>query len=77
MTSLLLALLLATTSAPASQPTTREIEESRKRYMRQLVLPGAILGGVVIVTVIVVGNRVRQRKLERGELPEMPEDTEK
>lgn len=42
--------------------------------MRRFVLPGAVVGAVMIVSIVVIGNRVRQRKIERGELPEILEN---
>ncbi len=72
MSALLLAATLAvgttqpsTFAPPTTQMSAQETAESRKRYMRILVLPGAALGGGVAVAVVLLSNRARQRRLER------------
>lgn len=46
--------------------------EATRRFWLGIVLPTTALLGLLIGFVVVYANRSRQRKLERGELPEIP-----
>ena len=45
------------------------------KFVWYLMLPGFAVGGVMVVLMMLWANRARRRKLDRGELPEMPPRT--
>lgn len=61
--------LLPTADAPLGpEPPSR----SDRNFWLYIGLPGLLLGGALITSIIVLATRARRRKLERGELPELP-----
>lgn len=63
-------------TAPAGSPgdgLRPDVERSARRtFWLFIALPGLAIGAAVILLVMVLATRARRRKLERGELPEMP-----
>jgi hypothetical protein len=57
--------------AAATAPYARD--DGFRRYWLMIGIPGVGLGAAIILTVALLANRARRGKLERGELPEMPD----
>jgi hypothetical protein len=53
-------------------PTLEPAGDGFRKYWLMIGIPGMILGAGLFVAVVVLANRARRGKLERGELPEMP-----
>ena len=61
-------LSLAATEAAADPEV---LAERRRAFFLYLVLPGAAVGLLIIVAVALWANRVRRRRIERGEQAEV------
>lgn len=69
-------LALQAAAAPTETGTTRPSADagsidSGMRFWLMIGLPGLLIGGAAMATVMILANRARRRKLERGELPEV------
>ncbi len=62
----------APADAVATRPATAEgVIDSGTRFWLMIGLPGLLIGGAAMAIVMILANRARRRKLERGELPEI------
>lgn len=60
-------------AGPAATQPARD--DGFRRYWLMIGIPGMLVGAAIIVAVAVLANRARRGKLERGELPEMPDNS--
>jgi hypothetical protein len=57
-------------AAPA--PAGEAGSNSFRKYWLYIGIPGVALGAAILGSAMILANRARRRKLERGELPDMP-----